>query len=24
VTLRWPDGDCTEVIAGAVTGLGIA
>jgi putative N-acetyltransferase (TIGR04045 family) len=24
VTLRWPDGDCTEVIAGAVTGLGPA
>jgi putative N-acetyltransferase (TIGR04045 family) len=24
VTLRWPDGECTEVIAGAVTGLGMA
>jgi putative N-acetyltransferase (TIGR04045 family) len=24
VSLRWPDGECTEVIAGAVTGLGIA
>jgi putative N-acetyltransferase (TIGR04045 family) len=24
VTLRWPDGECTEVIAGAVTGLGLA
>jgi putative N-acetyltransferase (TIGR04045 family) len=24
VTLRWPDGECTEVIAGAVTGLGRA
>ena len=24
VALRWPDGECTEVIAGAVTGLGIA
>jgi hypothetical protein len=24
VTLRWPDGECTEVIAGAVTGLGKA
>jgi hypothetical protein len=24
VRLRWPDGECTEVIAGAVTGLGIA
>jgi putative N-acetyltransferase (TIGR04045 family) len=24
VTLRWPDGETTEVIAGAVTGLGIA
>jgi putative N-acetyltransferase (TIGR04045 family) len=24
VALRWPDGECTEVIAGAVTGLGTA
>jgi hypothetical protein len=24
VSLRWPDGECIEVIAGAVTGLGIA
>ncbi len=24
VALRWPDGECTEVIAGPVTGLGIA
>lgn len=24
VVLRWPDGETTEVIAGAVTGLGIA
>jgi AIR synthase-related protein len=24
VTLRWPDGECTEVIAGPVTGLGLA
>jgi putative N-acetyltransferase (TIGR04045 family) len=24
VALRWPDGECTEVIAGAVTGLGPA
>ena len=24
VSLRWPDGECIEVIAGAVTGLGLA
>jgi putative N-acetyltransferase (TIGR04045 family) len=24
VALRWPDGECTEVIAGAVTGMGTA